>query len=145
VPATTIAVLGAGHIGGNIARRLARAGHSLTLSFARDMEGLNTLADEIGAAVATPADAVAASQVVVISVPWGALPEALAQAGSLAGKVVIDTTNQFGPGPHPADGQTAAAFNATRMPGAWYTKSFSTLTPAFQVATADRPEDQRIV
>jgi 8-hydroxy-5-deazaflavin:NADPH oxidoreductase len=145
MPATTVAVLGAGNIGGNIARRLAGAGHSLTLSFARDQDALRALADQIGAQVATPAEAASRSEVVVISVPWGALLEALAQAGSLAGKVVIDTTNQFGPGPHPADGQTAAAFNAARMPGARYTKSFNTLTAAFQVATADRPDDQRIV
>jgi 8-hydroxy-5-deazaflavin:NADPH oxidoreductase len=140
-----IAVLGAGHIGGNIARRLAGAGHRVTVAFARDQDALRVLADQIGAQVATPAQAVAGSDVVVISVPWGALPDALAEAGSLAGKVVVDTTNQFGPGPHPADGQTAAAFNVARMPGARYTKSFNTLTAAFQAAAADRPEDQRIV
>jgi 8-hydroxy-5-deazaflavin:NADPH oxidoreductase len=140
-----IAVLGAGRIGGNIARRLAGAGHHVTVAFARDQDALRALADQIGAQVANPAEAVAGSDVVVISVPWGVLPDALAQAGSLVGKVVIDTTNQFGPGPHPADGQTAAAFNAARMPGARYTKSFNTLTAAFQVAAADRPEDQRIV
>ena len=73
-----------------------------------------------------------------MSVPWGALPEALERAGPLDGKVVIDTTNQFGTGPMPAAGQTAAAFNAARMPGARYTKSFNTLTAAFQAATAHR-------
>jgi predicted dinucleotide-binding enzyme len=134
-----VAVIGAGRIGGNIARQLARAGHELTLSFARDREALQRLADEIGAAVGPPADA----DVVVISVPWGVLPQALEQAGSLAGKIVIDTTNQFGAGPMPADGQTAAAFNAARMPGARYTKSFNTLTAAFQAQTAHR--DPRVV
>jgi len=53
---------------------------------------------------------------VVISVPWGILEDVLEQAGSLDGKVVIDTTNQFGPGPRPAGGQTAASFDAARMP-----------------------------
>jgi predicted dinucleotide-binding enzyme len=71
------------------------------------------------------------------------LPQALEQAGSLAGGIVIDTTNQFGAGPMPADGQTAAAFNAARMPGARYTKSFNTLTAAFQAQTAHR--DPRVV
>jgi len=33
--------------------------------------------------------------VVVLSVPWAAIPEAIDQAGSLEGRVVIDTTNQF--------------------------------------------------
>jgi len=138
-----IAVIGAGRIGGNIARRLAAAGHALTLTFARDAAALEARARELGARTAAPADAVAGAEVVVVSVPWGVLPEALAQAGPLTGRVVIDTTNQFGAGPMPADGQTAAAFNAARMPGARYTKCFNTLTSAFQEQVADR--DPRVV
>jgi 8-hydroxy-5-deazaflavin:NADPH oxidoreductase len=133
-----IAVLGAGRIGGNIARRLAEAGHEVTIAFARDQSALGERAAELGATAAAPAEAVAGAEVVVVSVPWSAIPEALAQAGSLDGKVVVDTTNQFGPGPKPEPGQTAAAFNAARMPGARYTKSFNTLTSAFQAETAQR-------
>jgi predicted dinucleotide-binding enzyme len=133
-----VAVLGAGRIGGNIARLLADAGHTVTVSFARDQAALRALADRIGAAVASPASAVAAADAVVLSVPWDALPEALERAGALTGKVVIDTTNQFGAGPKPATGQTAAAFNAGRMAGARYTKSFNTLTSGFQAEAAHR-------
>jgi hypothetical protein len=110
----------------------------VTVSFARDLDAQRALSGDIGAAVAEPADAVAGAEVVVVAVPWGVLPAALAAAGPLAGKVVVDTTNQFGAGPMPAPGQTAAAFNAARMPGARYTKCFNTLTADFQVATADR-------
>jgi 8-hydroxy-5-deazaflavin:NADPH oxidoreductase len=138
-----VAVVGAGHIGGNVARRLAAAGHQITVSFARDREALSALADEIGAAVGTPAAAVTGAEAVVLSVPWDAIPAALEEAGPLEGKVVIDTTNQFGPGPRPGEGQTAAAFNAARMPGARYTKSFNTLTARFQAEVADR--DPRVV
>lgn len=55
----------------------------------------------------------------VIAAPWSVLPAALAKAGDLASKIVVDTTNQFGSGPMPAAEQTAAAFNAARMPGSW--------------------------
>jgi 8-hydroxy-5-deazaflavin:NADPH oxidoreductase len=75
---------------------------------------------------------------VIVSVPWGAIPEALAQAGELSGKLVIDTTNQFGPGPKPDPGQTAASFNAQRMSRAGYVKSFNTLTSRFQEQAAGR-------
>jgi len=141
-----IAVIGAGHIGGHIARRLASAGHSITLSFARNPAALlEALAKKIGAELSPPAQAVGACEVVVISVPWSVLPEAIRLAGSLEGKVVIDTTNQYGSGPMPSKGQTAASFNAARMPGARYTKSFNTLTAAFQEEVADRPQDQKVV
>lgn len=133
-----VAIVGAGRIGGNIARQLTPAGHDVTVSFARDPAKLEKLAGQIGAQIATPADAVGGAEVVVISVPWGVIPSALEAAGRLNGKIVIDTTNQFGSGPMPADGQTAAAFNASRMPGARYTKSFNTLTSAFQARVAHR-------
>jgi len=140
-----IAVIGAGRIGGNVARRLAIAGHQVSVAFSRDEDGLRALAQEIGARDMAPAAAVTGAEVVVVSVPWGVLPQALEAAGSLDGKVVIDTTNQFGSGPMPLAGQTAAAFNASRMPGARYTKSFNTLTSAFQAAAADRPAEQKVV
>jgi len=44
-----------------------------------------------------------------------------------------------------AAGQTAAHFNAGRMPGARYTKSFNTLTSAFQAQAAGRQGEEKIV
>jgi predicted dinucleotide-binding enzyme len=142
-----LGVIGAGRIGGGIARQLAGAGHELKLSFSRDRGSLEALAREIGPAVSagSPAEAVAFGEVVVISVPWSVLPEALEQSGSLAGKIVIDTTNQFGAPPLPAEGETAAHFNAARMQGARYTKSFNTLTSGFQAEAAGREGDARVV
>jgi predicted dinucleotide-binding enzyme len=142
-----IGIIGAGRIGGGIARQLAGAGHQVLLSFSRDQASLDELAGQIGpsASVGRPADAVGFGEVVVISVPWSVLPSALEQAGPLTGKIVIDTTNQFGAPPLPPQGQTAAAFNAARMPGARYTKSFNTLTSAFQAEAAGRGGDERVV
>jgi predicted dinucleotide-binding enzyme len=142
-----VAIVGAGRIGGGIARQLAGAGHQVKLTFGRDPQKLEQLAEELGPAggTGTPAESVEFADVVVISVPWGVLPAALDQLGSLAGKVVIDTTNQFGDPPRPAEGETAAHFNAGRMPGARYTKSFNTLTSAFQAEASSRQGDERVV
>jgi predicted dinucleotide-binding enzyme len=140
-----IGLIGAGRIGGNCARQAVAGGHEVMLSFSRDRSKLDELAAELGGSTGDPADAVAFGDVVILSVPWGAIPDALAQAGDLGGKIVVDTTNQFGSGPMPAEGQTAASFNAVRMPGARYTKSFNTLTSAFQAEAASRQGDERVV
>lgn len=140
-----IGVVGAGNIGGNIAKRCALAGHSVVVSFAHDQSKLEAFAKEIGATACEPKDA-AASDVVVISVSWDAIDDALEQTGSLQGRIVVDTTNQFGEaGLIDLGGKTAARINASRMRGARYTKSFNTLTARFQSEAADRPADKRVV
>jgi 8-hydroxy-5-deazaflavin:NADPH oxidoreductase len=127
-----IGVIGAGRIGGGIARQLAAAGHELLVA-GREPERLAPLADEIGGRAGTPAEAAAFGEVVVLSVPSGAFDETLASIGSLDGKIVIDTTNSF----EQIDG-TQASRNAAKLPGARDTKSFNTLTAAFQAETAGR-------
>jgi predicted dinucleotide-binding enzyme len=142
---TSIGVVGAGRIGGNAARLLARAGHDVTVSFSRDAERLQALATEIGARAGTPIEA-AQADVVLLSVPWTMVDAALAETGPLDGKIVIDTTNQFGADgwEELPEGLTAAQFNQRRMPGARLVKSFNTLTSAFQASEAGRP-DPRVV
>ena len=139
-----IGIIGAGRIGGNVARRLALAGHEVTVSFARDQARLAELAAELGAATGEPARA-AAAEVVVLSVPWGVIDQALAAAGPLDGRIVVDTTNQFGPSGVLDLGHTAARHNADRLPGARYTKCFNTLTAGFQAQAAARTGDDRVV
>src|SRR3954453_4517063 len=132
-----IGVIGAGRIGGGIARQLAAAGHEVLVA-GREPDRLAPLATEIGGRAGTPAEAVAFADVVVLAVPSRALDDALASAGPLDGKIVIDTTNSF----EQSEG-TQASRNAAKMPGARYTKSFNTLTAAFQAETAGR--DPRVV
>ena len=150
---TRIAIVGAGRIGGNLARLYAAAGHDVTVSFARDQDKLSALAAQIGAAAADPARAVAQAEVVVISVPWGVVDTAIEQAGgpgALAGKLVIDTTNQFG---RTASGfgvldlgdSSAAALNSAKAPQATWAKAFNTLTAGFQASSAGRTGPDRVV
>jgi 8-hydroxy-5-deazaflavin:NADPH oxidoreductase len=141
-----IGIVGAGRIGGNCAVQFAKGGHQLVLS-GRDPSKLEPLAAEIGdaASVGTPAEAAGFGEVVVFAVPWDGFDDAIAAAGDLVGKIVIDTTNQYGNAEMPAEGETAASFHAAKLDGALYTKSFNTLTSAFQAEAAFRPEAERVV
>jgi predicted dinucleotide-binding enzyme len=141
-----IGIVGSGRIGGNCARQFAKGGHQVKLS-SRDPSKLESLAEEIGAAasVGTPAEAADFGEVLVFAVPWAGFDDAVAAAGDLDGKILIDTTNQYGSSEMPAEGETAASFHAGRVDGARYTKSFNTLTSEFQAETAFRPEAERIV
>jgi 8-hydroxy-5-deazaflavin:NADPH oxidoreductase len=142
-----IAIVGAGRIGGNAARLWSRAGHDVIICFSRHPDQLAARAAELGDHVgaASPAHAVADADVVMLAVPWDAIDRALDETGSLAGKVVLDATNQFGAGPKPAPGQTVAQFNSARLPGARYVRGFNTLTAGFQAEASSRPADQRAV
>jgi predicted dinucleotide-binding enzyme len=148
-----IGVIGAGNIGGTLARLLAAAGHDVVVSFSTDPARLSALAESIGARTGTPREAAEHGEVVVLSVPWGVVDEALAQAGapdSLAGRIVVDTTNQFGG----VDGRftvldlgdrSAAALHARAVPGARWVKAFNTLTAGFQASAAGRTGSDRVV
>jgi predicted dinucleotide-binding enzyme len=81
----------------------------------------------------------------MLAVPWDAIDEALAQAGELAGKVLIDATNPFGSSARPAARQTVAEYNSARAPGARYVRAFNTLTSGFQAEASDRPSHERAV
>lgn len=141
-----IGVIGAGRIGGNAARLLAQAGHEVFLSFSRDQDKLEALAAELGGEAGTPREAAGFGDVIIFSVPWRLIDDVLAETGSLAGRIVIDTTNQYGKdGLHELGGQTAAQHNAARMPGARYTKAFNTLTSRFQAEAAGRTGPDRVV
>ena len=141
-----IGIVGTGRIGANAARLFAKAGHDVVLSFSRDQDKLAALAAELGGTAGSPREAVETSEVVLFSVPWRLIDEVLEQTGSLDGRIVIDTTNQFGhEGWENLGGRTAAQVNAARMAGARYTKAFNTLTSGFQAEAAGRTGPDRVV
>jgi predicted dinucleotide-binding enzyme len=142
-----IGIVGAGNIGANAGRQFVRVGHEVLFSFSRDSTKLQRLAGVLGprARAGSPREAVEFGEVVMLAVPWGTIDEALRAAGPLAGKVLIDTTNQFGPTGVLTlpDGVPAAVFNDRRMPGVRHVKAFNTLTAGFQAAVAGRSGDDR--
>jgi 8-hydroxy-5-deazaflavin:NADPH oxidoreductase len=92
---TTLGLIGSGNIGGTVARLAVGAGYDVVLSNSRGPETLADLVAELGprARAATPAEAAAAGDLVVVTVPLKAYREVPVEP--LRGKVVIDTNNYY--------------------------------------------------
>ena len=92
---TTIGLIGSGNIGGTIARLAVEAGYDVVLSNSRGPETLADLVAELGehASAATSAEAAAAADLVVVTIPLKAYRDVPVEP--LKGKVVIDTNNYY--------------------------------------------------
>ncbi|MGZ4446818.1 MAG: NADPH-dependent F420 reductase [Nocardioides sp.] len=92
---TTIGLIGAGNIGSTVARLAVNAGHDVVLSNSRGPETLADLVAELGdhARAATAAEAAAAGDVVVVTIPLKSYRDVPVEP--LRGKVVIDTNNYY--------------------------------------------------
>jgi predicted dinucleotide-binding enzyme len=92
---TTIGIIGAGHIGSQIARKAVELGYDVVISNSRGPETLSGLVAELGpnARAATAAEAAAAGDYAVVTVPLRNYREIPVEP--LAGKIVIDTNNYY--------------------------------------------------
>jgi 8-hydroxy-5-deazaflavin:NADPH oxidoreductase len=91
----TIGLIGAGHIGSQVARLALAHGHNVVISNSRGPETLTALVAELGpgARAATPVEAAAAGDLVVVTVPLKNYRDV--PVAPLAGKIVIDTNNYY--------------------------------------------------
>jgi predicted dinucleotide-binding enzyme len=139
----TIGLIGSGHIGGTVARLAVDAGHDVVLSNSRGPETLTGLVEELGphARAATPAEAAAAGDVVVVTIPLKAYREVPVEP--LRGKVVIDTNNYY----PERDGQitelddgstTSSELLQAHLPGSHVVKAFNNIFFG-HLATLARP------
>lgn len=139
-----IGVIGAGRIGGTLAKLWAEAGHKVMIS-ARTMEEVQKLAAEIGHGVTagTPQQAAAFGDVVLISVPYGALPQVgKDNEAELRGKIVLDTCNPY----LSRDGEMAktalekgtGAVDPTYLPGTRLVRAFNQVSAAALASEAHR-------
>ncbi|TAP41858.1 NAD(P)-binding domain-containing protein [Arthrobacter sp. S39] len=92
---TTIGIIGAGHIGSQVARKAVELGYDVVISNSRGPETLTELVTELGprARAATSAEAAAAGDFAVVTVPLKNYRDIPVKP--LAGKVVIDTNNYY--------------------------------------------------
>ena len=125
-----IGIIGPGKMGSGLGRIWAEKGHRIIFSFSRSHDKLNTLARSVkNGRAGTPAEAAEASEVILLSVGWAVVKDALQSAGTMQGKILIDCTN-----PLNADASdlvightTSGAEEIARLvPGAKVVKAFNT-------------------
>jgi len=92
---TTVGIIGAGHIGSALAKGLVERGYHVVISNSRGPETLADLVAELGegARAATAAEAAAAADWAIVTVPLKAIGDLPVE--QLAGKIVIDTNNYY--------------------------------------------------
>jgi predicted dinucleotide-binding enzyme len=100
-----IGIIGAGHIGGTLTKRLTALGHNVTVANSRGPETLAELADATGATPVTVRDAVRDKDLVIVTIPEKNirdLPKDLFAGADRT--VVVDTGNYY---PRQRDGRIA--------------------------------------
>ena len=143
-----IGVIGSGKIGGTLGGLWVKAGHEVLFS-ARHLDEVKRLVAGLGPGgrAGTPPEAAVFGEVILISVPYGALPQVGRDlAGDLRGKVVLDTCN-----PIPRrDGDIAVAAqakgsglaSAELLPGVRLVRAFNTVGAGALRSEAHRAGDR---
>jgi predicted dinucleotide-binding enzyme len=128
----TVGFIGCGRIGSSVATLAVDAGQHVVLSNSRGPETLHDLVAELGplARAATSAEAAAAGDIVLVSIPVKGCPDL--PAASLAGKIVMDTGNYYperdGQVPELATHQlTDSEYLQHLLPGAEVVKVFNNI------------------
>jgi len=143
-----IGFIGAGRMGGAVGLRLAEAGHEVFFS-SRNPGELTALVEQSGgrARAGTPQEAAEFGDVVVIAVPYGALPEVAAAYGPLMqGKVVIDLGNpredRDGPMARDALAKGTGVASAEYLPGVRLVRAFNAISFVMVREQAHREGEQ---
>ncbi|WP_089157538.1 NADPH-dependent F420 reductase [Micromonospora sp. NBS 11-29] len=128
-----IGIIGSGHIGGTLTRRLSSLGHGVAVTNSRGAESLTDLATEAGARAADLEEAVQGAELVVIAIPLKAVPEL--PAALFDGKLVVDANNYYperdGDIPELTDRSLSSSrWTADHLKGARVVKVFNTIQAA---------------
>lgn len=91
-----LGIIGAGHIGGTLTRRLTALGHDVAVANSRGPETLTALATETGARALTATDAARSQDLVIVTIPEKNVPRLKdVFAATDARTVVVDTGNYY--------------------------------------------------
>ncbi|NHC16533.1 NADPH-dependent F420 reductase, partial [Motilibacter deserti] len=107
-----IGIIGAGNIGGALARRLTQLGHEVSIANSRGPETLQELAAETGARPVPVTEAARGADIVVVTIPQKNVPDLPAGVldGAAPDAAFVDTGNYY---PRHRDGRIEALEQGT--------------------------------
>jgi 8-hydroxy-5-deazaflavin:NADPH oxidoreductase len=145
----TYAIIGAGAIGHAIATQFARNGIEVLVANRRGPVSLSEMVGALGRSIsaASVQDALRAD-VVILAVPFPAIPEAVRGAPPWNGRVVVDASNAIDfPAFTPTDlgGRLSSEVVADAVPGARVVKAFNTVRAAILASDPAQNGGRRVI
>jgi predicted dinucleotide-binding enzyme len=145
----SFAILGSGAIGHALATQFARCGIDVLVANQRGPASLVDFARELGRnVVAVSVSDALRADVVVLAIPFSAVPDAVRGSGRWAGRIVVDATNAIEfPAFSPKDlgGRASSDVVADAVPGARLVKAFNTIPAALLAAPPAQHGGRRVV
>ena len=142
-------IIGSGAIGRALATHFASQGIEVLLANSRGPTSLTDIVRDLGPPVraATVREA-AGADIVILAVPFSAVPNAVGAIADWSGRIVVDATNAVDlPSFRPTDlgGRLSSEIVAQAVPGARVVKAFNTLPAAVLASNPVQDGGRRVV
>lgn len=139
-------IVGSGHIGAALASQFARQRIDVRIANSRGPASLDPLVRDLGPHVGAVSlrEALGAG-IVIVAVPFAAVPDAVRDAPDWNGRIVVDATNAIGPAATGLRGRLSTEVVADAVPKARVVKGFNTLFAAVLAQNPARDGGRRVV
>ncbi|QRK11333.1 NADPH-dependent F420 reductase [Archangium violaceum] len=145
----TYAIIGSGAIGSALARQFARKGIDVLIANSRGPESLARLEKELGKNILpVSVEEATRADIVILAVPFKAVPDVVGSVASWGGKIVVDATNAINFSnfkPSDLGGRLSSEVVADAVPGAQVVKAFNTLPAALLASVPEMDGGRRVL
>src|SRR6266446_96502 len=145
----TYSIIGSGAIGSALAGHFASKGIEVSLANNRGPSSLKDIVRKLGSKVkAVTVKEAASADIVILAVPFPAVPDAVSAISDWRGRIVVDATNAVDlPSFTPTDlgGRLSSEIVAQAVPGARVVKAFNTLMAAVLASNPVQGGGRRVI